>query len=328
MLLSPESERILNNQFKPTTKSEPIEDPLEIFNSSDEEAVVQPIRAVNRKRVLQERSTALVGRIKEKVILIDLEDQQCYPLECATFRQYFFPSLRVLCIVTMISISLFNLTCFYIKNPPIDPMLASFYFAIICIGGLGIDVIVSFILEMMKCQCGMKFIVNCLFHHVCTIACLFSPLIGDNRQFYILMYIVFLVDINTIFLRLRKQLNREGLAHKIVNFLFFFSWFSLRLILVPIFTGYFWYLWIQNGYLFDLHLNAAIQCTNLIGLYLIWTYNLLNKLSNKTKSKFPDIPITKDMTLISSLTPSSIVSTISSIVKSALKDGEFQTPIN
>lgn len=305
MELSPESERVLNHDSKPLKIIQPAGDSLEI--TDEEISWVEPIQAVNRKRILKEKSNALVDKINKNLRTIDIEDQQCYPLECSTFRRYFFPALRLLCIGGFLVVSLFILTCFYIENPPIDPMISSYYFAVMCMAGLGLDVIINFYLEVMKGQCSMKFLVNCLFHHICTMACLFSPLIGNNREFYILMYVVFQVDINTFFLKVRTQLNRNRLPYKIVNFIFYFSWFFLRLILVPICTGYFWYLWAKHGYYFDLRLNAAIQCSNLIALYIIWTYNLLNKLSDGDNDT--SCLIHMDMEITSTPPPPSSIST-------------------
>ena len=54
MELSPESERVLNHDSKPLKIIQPAGDSLEI--TDEEISWVEPIQAVNRKRILKEKS--------------------------------------------------------------------------------------------------------------------------------------------------------------------------------------------------------------------------------------------------------------------------------
>merc|ERR1719499_1894586 len=176
----------------------------------------------------------------------------------------------------------FTLFCFVLHDPPVNPMRMS---AVLCYA-IMITFIVDILFQFMiayhnDAVCHGRFVINCFLHHTVSISFLVVPLVYDQKKYYILMLLFLSVEINTLFLKIRRVLKKFTCRYQTIHFLFLFSWFIQRAIMFPGLTIYLWYIWwVERGHKLELFLNACIMAVFLNGLYVLWTINLLGKQKN------------------------------------------------
>jgi len=176
----------------------------------------------------------------------------------------------------------FTLFCFLLKHPPVNPMQMS---AVLC-WAIMITFIVDIIFQFMiswhnDAVCHGRFVINCFLHHTVSISFLVTPLVYDERKYYIIMLLFLSVEVNTLFLKIRRVVKKFTWRYQIIHFLFLFSWFLQRAVMFPALTIYLWYIWyVERGHKLELFLNACIMAVFLNCLYILWTINLLGKQKN------------------------------------------------
>lgn len=120
---------------------------------------------------------------------------------------------------------------------------------------------------------------NIIIHHLVTLLYLSIPFFIP--QFHWHTGVLLLVEINTLFLTVRRHLFNNTLAYKIVNALFYASWILFRLVIFPLFvffiiSEYFRYSEEVNTYI-NIFVIAPILQVMLTSLGLFWTYKLFFK---------------------------------------------------
>jgi len=176
----------------------------------------------------------------------------------------------------------FTLFCFILKDPPVNPMQMS---AVLCWAIMItflVDITFQFLISLANDSvCHGRFVINCFLHHTVSISFLVVPLVYDERKYYIIMLLFLSVEVNTLFLKIRRVLKKFTCRYQTIHFLFLLSWFIQRTLMFPVLTIYLWYIWwVERGHKLELFLNACIMAIFLNCLYVLWTINLLGKQKN------------------------------------------------
>ena len=125
-----------------------------------------------------------------------------------------------------------------------------------------------------------------IYHHIATGGLIYISQIDTRYSWY--MSLTLLLEINTLFLTVKRNIPRESIAYALCNFMFYFSWLCLRVFLLPYLTylfSYEYYLYCQkhNNYI-NIILVAPILIVLLTLLSYYWTYQMLNKFYTKTSN--------------------------------------------
>jgi hypothetical protein len=120
---------------------------------------------------------------------------------------------------------------------------------------------------------------NIIIHHLITLLYLSIPFFIP--QFHWHTGVLLLVEINTLFLTIRRHLFNNTLVYKIINALFYISWILFRLVIFPLFvffitSEYFRYSIEVNTYI-NIFVIAPILQVMLTSLGFFWTYKLFFK---------------------------------------------------
>ena len=102
------------------------------------------------------------------------------------------------------------------------------------------------------------------------------------------MAVTLLVEVNTLFLTLKRNVPNSSFVFKVLNILFYFTWISLRLICFPILVVFFYQEWRRYskaiGTDFNFILLAPIFQFLITALSFKWTYDMVMKQVFKKKS--------------------------------------------
>lgn len=197
---------------------------------------------------------------------------------------HFNPYFEVVSIFVVVGIGWIALLMYYIPNPPVDPYQFSFPVALGLTIFLGIDIFLQLKITWIHPRFPIqRYLVNCLLHHVASILACCVPLVTGEHRMFQWMFALLSVEVNTAFLKWRRILNRGSLEFRYVNYCFYITWFGIRVIGFPIFTVYVWWIFFSQERDEPWVLVGCICITILTGLYGIWTYNLMDKKTRKTK---------------------------------------------
>jgi len=197
---------------------------------------------------------------------------------------HFNPYFEILAIVLVVFIGWLTLLMYYLPNPPLDPSDLSFPVVLGIAIFLGTDIFLQLRITCKNPKFPIqRYIVNCLIHHTASILACCVPLITGETRLYKWTFLLLSVELNTAFLKLRRILNRKTFEFKYVNYAFYITWFGIRVIFFPAFTVYVWYIYgAEEPYNYWV-LVGCINISLLTILYAIWTYNLMDKKTRKTK---------------------------------------------
>lgn len=195
------------------------------------------------------------------------------------------PYLEIVAIVLVVLIGWVSLLMYYLPNPPLDdPTDLSFPVVLGIAIFLGLDIFLQLRITCNNPKFPIhRYIVNCLVHHTASIMVLCATLITGEDRFYKWAFLLLTVELNTAFLKLRRIVNRKTIEFKYVNYAFYITWFGIRVIFFPCFTVYIWIVYITEEPYNYWVLVGCINITILTILYAIWTYNLMDKKTRKTK---------------------------------------------
>ena len=70
-------------------------------------------------------------------------------------------------------------------------------------------------------------------------------------------YAVIIVEVNTVFLKIRRIIDRDTCTYRIIDFIFFATWWGIKVILASCTCIYVWYIWIQRGHEINWILNGG-----------------------------------------------------------------------
>jgi hypothetical protein len=140
--------------------------------------------------------------------------------------------------------------------------------------------LIDFIWVLVRPKCTMANSTSILLHHIVTALVMATP--WKYKQFAWHLAISLSVEVNTVFLTLRRHCNQGTLFHMIFNIGFYASWVILRLILFPAliffyFNEYSRYSIAVNSYwnILGISFTTHIIIT-ILGFH--WTIDLLLKL--------------------------------------------------
>ena len=129
-----------------------------------------------------------------------------------------------------------------------------------------------------------------VYHHMATGGLIYLSQIDTKYSWH--MSLTLLLEINTLFLTIKRNIPRGTMAYIICDFMFYFTWLCLRVLLLPYLTYLFsseYHLYSQkhNSYMNILVLAPfLIFALTLLSYY--WTYQMWRKMytkaSNSTKS--------------------------------------------
>jgi len=221
---------------------------------------------------LSTESSELLRELSRRLVVREAKIENVIPIYIAP------PMIEVYLLSGVLFASFFTFICCWLENSPIDPALFTQIIIYIISAILAIDVWVQLYLTCKNEELNMwRYIFNTLIHHLATLGFLLSPLFLDNLHCYMLTHIGLSVEYNALLLKIRRIVDRESAFYNLINQLFYLTWFFFRGIVFPGLCIYLCYLWIVKGCHFDLYLNGVINCTMLLMLYSLWTYNLLRK---------------------------------------------------
>lgn len=119
-----------------------------------------------------------------------------------------------------------------------------------------------------------------IIHHIISCIMISWTIYHPSDGFFFALNL--LVEFNTILLKLRHLLDRNGLLYKYVDKIFKISWFPLRLILFPI------NLYLMHKEMYDKpiinYYQICIPQSLLIVFYIYWTYDIFLKKNKKSKN--------------------------------------------
>ena len=118
-----------------------------------------------------------------------------------------------------------------------------------------------------------------IIHHVLTFIFALTPYV--DKQFAWHMAITLLVEVNTFFLTLKRNVPSTSIIFTILNVLFYLTWISLRLVCFPILVVFFYQEWRRYskaiGTDFNFILLAPIFQFLITALSFKWTYDMAMK---------------------------------------------------
>ncbi len=118
-----------------------------------------------------------------------------------------------------------------------------------------------------------------VFHHFMTIALIALPLIDPRFQWH--MAVTLMVETNTLFLAMRRNLLKGTWLHFISELNFYITWFIGRLIMFPLLLVLFSYEFIWHSVRVHTYINGVVLGPLLLGaltyLSFLWTYEIVTK---------------------------------------------------
>eukprot|EP00494_Astrolonche_serrata_P025781 UN26042 len=113
--------------------------------------------------------------------------------------------------------------CFYLDNPPFDPRSMCVYLCYVIMVAFSLEMFCQFLVRSYLCTLSHGgFLINCVLHHTFTIIFLFTPLLMDEEIAYIGFLVFLSVELNAVFMKVRRILTRGSCFHTFINFLFLF----------------------------------------------------------------------------------------------------------
>jgi hypothetical protein len=116
-------------------------------------------------------------------------------------------------------------------------------------------------------------------HHCVTLFLTSAPLIYPQFAWHASICII--VELNTLLLTSRRNVDKDGLLFKVLNFLFYFSWMVLRLILFPILLVFYSSEYFRHSRLVGTYWNIIIFSPILHSIITLlsfkWTIDMLWK---------------------------------------------------
>jgi hypothetical protein len=126
-----------------------------------------------------------------------------------------------------------------------------------------------------------------LYHHFATFLLILIPFY--ENQFAWHMSACLIVEINTLFLTVRRNSTKAGLIWRVSEILFYISWVILRLILFPILCVFFSFEYyrysLSSGSFINFVLFAPILQILLTFLSILWTIEIIKKKFTKNTEK-------------------------------------------
>jgi hypothetical protein len=121
-------------------------------------------------------------------------------------------------------------------------------------------------------------------HHLATFLIVLIP--ANLTQFSWHMGIALLVEFNTLFLMLKRNINKDSVFGLVFELMFYLSWIVLRLIMYPIFTVFIYYEYLRYSALVKSNINVMaggfVLILFLTGLGFKWTVDMLIKMRGRT----------------------------------------------
>ena len=122
-------------------------------------------------------------------------------------------------------------------------------------------------------------------HHLATLFYMIIPFIDSQFSWH--MAVCLLVEMNSLFLTLRRNIEKDTLLHKICETLFLFSWVVLRVFMYPILLVFMWKEYdrytLEKNSRWNMMVFAPIFQFILTAMSLKWTYDLYMKLFHSSK---------------------------------------------
>ena len=122
-------------------------------------------------------------------------------------------------------------------------------------------------------------------HHLLTLGQLIIPWLNQTLSWH--LAITLIVEINSLVLTFRRNSHKDSISYKILNVLFYITWFLFRLILFPILSVFFYYEYIRCAAKLGYYNTMAVGFISQSLLTLMsykWTYDIYMKFfSNKSK---------------------------------------------
>lgn len=123
-----------------------------------------------------------------------------------------------------------------------------------------------------------------IIHHILTLGQLVIPWLNQQLSWH--LAITLSVEINSLVMTLRRNSHKDSINYKILNVLFYITWFLFRLVLFPILSVFFYYEYIRCAAKLGYYNTMAVGFISQSLLTLMsfrWTYDIYMKIF-RTKS--------------------------------------------
>ncbi|KAJ1417923.1 hypothetical protein B484DRAFT_400649 [Ochromonadaceae sp. CCMP2298] len=118
-----------------------------------------------------------------------------------------------------------------------------------------------------------------ILHHLLVLLLMHVPILLPAFGYHAASSI--LVELNTLFLTLRRNVPHDSTHHRVYNFLFYASWLLLRLMLFPVLTVFYVFEYVRYSTLIGTYANPMAWPWLLQGSVTLmgfkWTYDILRK---------------------------------------------------
>lgn len=125
-----------------------------------------------------------------------------------------------------------------------------------------------------------------LIHHLVTLVFISFPLYAEHYAWH--MAITLSVEINTLFLLLRRNSSIGSLFNKIAEALFYTTWVLMRLIMFPVLAVFFAYEYERRSKEIGSYYNVVIAAPTLqlilTAMSYKWTYDMLVKITKRKQT--------------------------------------------
>jgi hypothetical protein len=158
--------------------------------------------------------------------------------------------------------------------------------AVSVLGTFAVYLIIDIIWIALVPKCVASSPVAILIHHIACLVLLAIPFV--ERQFMWHLSICLLVEINTLFLTLRRNLQQSTSLQVVCNAMFYISWILLRLVMLPILVVFFYFEYVRYSSSIRTFYNIAafgVMGTAFItAMSFKWTLDMLwKRQTNKKK---------------------------------------------
>ena len=160
------------------------------------------------------------------------------------------------------------------------PLFLSFFYA------FGVYLCVDTVWICVVPACTVASSLPIIIHHILTF--LFTLIPYFHPQFGWHMAVVLLVEINTLFLTLKRNMEKDSFFFRGFNILFYFTWILMRLVCFPLLTFFFIAEYMrfskEIGTWWNIVLLAPVFQILITGLSFKWTLDMVKK-KKTTESK-------------------------------------------
>ena len=154
--------------------------------------------------------------------------------------------------------------------------------ALILLGGFFVYLLVDAIWIIIEPRCVKAGSLGIVLHHILTIILLPIPLYIPHFRRHLAG--AGLLELNTLFLILRRNTIKKSISYHFCHYAFLFTWFILRVIMLPVLTYYLMTEYINFSEniksFYNYHVVPPVVLAGLTLMSAFWTYDIMLKLIN------------------------------------------------